>query len=270
MSGELGRQRIINFLRALRLLPLAERLRFMAAAAKSWRANKKAVAANPGVAFPPLWLLYDTIGNCDYRSYLETGKETAELFGRIIKKHLPPGKQRVCEWGCGLGRVLRHLPALPMDLEVCGSDYNGQSVEWCQKNLAGCRIFKNELAPPLPFENNYFDFVYSISVFTHLSEQMHYEWLNECLRVTRPGGLILLTVHGEYSRQKLLPDEREKYDRGELVVRSGVYEGSRIYVAFQNVRFMREKLLKGLEIVSDEYFAAISASQNIWMVRKPG
>ena len=39
------------------------------------------------------------------------------------------------------------------------------------------------------------------------------------------GRAVLLTVHGEYSLQKLLPEERVRYDQGELVVRSGVSEG---------------------------------------------
>ena len=141
MSKELRRQHIINLLRALRLLPLAERLSFLLAMARAWRVNKKVSQANPGVPLPTLWLLYDTVGTCDYQSYLESGI-LSEMFYQIFEKYLPQGKLRVCEWGCGLGRVLRHLPAIKRDLEIFGTDYNGRSVEWCGRNLTGCRVLK--------------------------------------------------------------------------------------------------------------------------------
>ncbi|WP_371418093.1 class I SAM-dependent methyltransferase [Acidisoma sp. L85] len=40
------------------------------------------------------------------------------------------------------------------------------------------------------------DFVYSISVFTHLPEDMQLRWLEELSRVTKPDGVLALSVHG--------------------------------------------------------------------------
>jgi SAM-dependent methyltransferase len=57
--------------------------------------------------------------------------------------------------------------------------------------------------PPLPFEDASFDLVYSISVFTHLDEEMQDAWLNELKRVLRPGGILIITVHGLNARKGL-------------------------------------------------------------------
>ncbi|MGY1688890.1 class I SAM-dependent methyltransferase [Geodermatophilus sp. SYSU D01105] len=50
--------------------------------------------------------------------------------------------------------------------------------------------------PPLPFDDGRFDLVLGYSVFTHLPVDHQDAWLAELRRVTRPGGLLLLTVHG--------------------------------------------------------------------------
>ena len=49
-----------------------------------------------------------------------------------------------------------------------------------------------------------FDFVFGISVFTHLPEELQLEWLAELHRVTQPGGYLVLTTHGEGHYAKLL------------------------------------------------------------------
>jgi len=43
--------------------------------------------------------------------------------------------------------------------------------------------------PPMSYEDNMFDFVYSISIFTHLPEDMQFAWLQELQRITKPGGI---------------------------------------------------------------------------------
>ena len=39
------------------------------------------------------------------------------------------------------------------------------------------------------------DAIYSVSVFTHLSEDFHRAWQGELLRVVRAGGIMMTTVH---------------------------------------------------------------------------
>lgn len=127
----------------------------------------------------------------------------------------------------------------------------------------------NALSPPLRYADGTFDFIYCLSVFTHLSEAMHHAWLAELLRVLKPGGCILLTLHGDYYRRKLLPDELARYEAGELIVREGFAEGGRMYAAFHGERFVRERLLRGVEILRHEPAEnQVAPPQDVWVIRK--
>lgn len=100
--------------------------------------------------------------------------------------------------GCGCGRILRWLQALHPEWQYRGTDIDGEAIAWCRENLSGIGTYRrNEAMPPLPFPDGCFDFVYSISIFSHLPEDMEFRWLEELNRVTKPGGFLLLTVHGE-------------------------------------------------------------------------
>ena len=51
--------------------------------------------------------------------------------------------------------------------------------------------------PPLRFDDETFDLVYSLSIFSHLSADMVDAWLGELTRVTKPAGLVIVTFHGD-------------------------------------------------------------------------
>ena len=54
----------------------------------------------------------------------------------------------------------------------------------------------NDTEPPTRYPDNYFDFIYSVSVFTHLPEEMQFRWLAELARITKRKGYLILSVHG--------------------------------------------------------------------------
>jgi hypothetical protein len=55
--------------------------------------------------------------------------------------------------------------------------------------------------------------VYAISVFTHLDEDRQFLWLEELERITRPAGVVLLTVHGEHAREALSAEDAAAVER---------------------------------------------------------
>ena len=223
---------------------------------------------NPTFAVPPLSLLWDAQSYTDYCKYKTSGEETAAFYWKLIQRHMEPGicqPQRVCEWGCGPGRIIRHLPALSQaQCEFYGTDYNQASVEWCQRSIHGVTFQTNRLAPPLDFPDGFFDVLFCRSVFTHLSEEMHYSWMRELSRVVKPSGVFMISTQGFAHRERLLEGEKRRFDEGELVVRHLAAEGKLNFSAFHHPQFVRDRLLQGFVILEHKEGRG---TQDLWIVR---
>lgn len=156
------------------------------------------------------------------------------------------------------------------DCELYGTDYNQKSIEWCSGNLPGITFNKNNLTAGLPWVENYFDVIYGISIFTHLSKPLHFDWYNELTRVLKPGGIFLFTTQGKNFKAKLVGQELEQFERGELVVRGNVTEGHRTFSAFHPTQFIKQ--LIGDDKVLEHIERLPSGNgwlpQDVWIIRK--
>lgn len=125
-----------------------------------------------------------------------TGRLVAETVLALLEaddRPLAP-KARVLDFGCGPARVLANLAEIRPGLQLWGSDIDPEAIAWCSAELGDLAEFQvNGAAPPLPFADEAFDAIYSISIFTHLPEPMQFAWLSELRRVLRPGGVLLTT-----------------------------------------------------------------------------
>ena len=74
----------------------------------------------------------------------------------------------ILDFGCGCGRVARWWQGLS-EPRLFGSDYDGVLTDWCRRTLPFLTVKTNGSLPPLPFRRGSFDFVYAISIFTHLA-----------------------------------------------------------------------------------------------------
>jgi SAM-dependent methyltransferase len=244
---------LLNAGRSLGLLPMLDRVALLRGRARAAARNRAFRRAHPGFALPPQDLAFDAYHKIDWRDYHDGGRAHAALFATIIKDHLPGDRPlRVLEWGCGPGRLIRHMPALLGDraADVTGTDYNPATIAWCKAKLPGIDFALNALAPPLPFADASFDAIYCFSVFTHLSEAMHHAWIAELQRLLRPGGLLIATTHGDRHRYLLTARaEAEAYARGQFVAQSGFEEGKKYYFAFHPPTWVRGTLLAGFERV---------------------
>ncbi len=83
--------------------------------------------------------------------------------------------------------------------ELHATDTDADAIAWVREHLPFVEARTNEPLPPLSYPDGYFDLVYNHSVFTHIDEHMQDAWLAELRRVTRPGGHVVLTVHGEHA-----------------------------------------------------------------------
>ena len=222
---------------------------------------------NPDFDLPPDHLAFDAHGTIDWESYKISGDNLAKRIVRELED-LDQNLEMVLEWGCGPGRVIRHLPALLNESTIIGSDFNSESIDWCSKHLLDVTFVKNELAPPLPFEKNLFDFIYAISVFTHLSESSCHQWIDELVRIIKPNGILMIWTNGDVISKFMLSEEKQRYSEGEFVVRDRFQEGKKMFLSFHPPKWVRKNLLSRFDILKHYPGGFTGSSQDVWVVRK--
>jgi len=117
----------------------------------------------------------------------------------------------VLDVGCGMGHWGRALaPVLPLDAQVTGID--GEPI-WIEEALAraaavGCAdrfCFKVGRAEQLAFEDNSFDLVTCQTVLIYMQDPKAV--IAEMVRVTRPGGLVLIVEPNNLSQNLVFSDK---------------------------------------------------------------
>lgn len=266
----MNRGLLSNTLRKLGLLYPLDKMRYRVKKNKNEKTNKQFKADNPNVLLPPDYLIYESF-QMNYSKYFFGGKDTAQWIFGELEKYKDLKDKNILDWGCGPGRVIRHMPEISKNQShFYGTDYNKDSIDWCRNNIPSIKFNHNKLEAKLPYEDSSFDAIYGISIFTHLSKEMHLKWFNELQRILKPGGLLLLTTQGENFKSKLSAKENQKFDQGHLIVRGNVKEGHRTYSAFHPDPFLH-KLFESTEILDKIVLSPEGKSyipQDTWIMKK--
>jgi SAM-dependent methyltransferase len=144
-------------------------------------------------------LIARVVGGPDHTWFYWTGREsvgeierTLAIAGRSLASF-----ETILDFGCGCGRMLLWMEELAQTRALYGTDIDAEAIAWCREHIPYAKFSVNGGDPPLPFADGAFDLIFNHSVFTHIDEQRQDEWLTELRRVTRPGGLLVLSTHGE-------------------------------------------------------------------------
>ena len=207
-----------------------------------------------GYPLPPGRLIELVIGTREVAWYQLGGMFMNQAMGTLLRRHGRPFESHdtILDFGCGCGRLIRWLGALKGRCEIWGTDYNPDLIAWCERNLSSLASFKvNGSDPPLDFEDAKFSLVYSYSVLTHLSADRQEAWFAELSRVTRPGGLLCLTVHGQRCamRMDFSAEQMQKLESDGLVVYGEERSGENYCGAYHSEGFMRGLDRHGLELL---------------------
>jgi SAM-dependent methyltransferase len=146
------------------------------------------------------------VGNSDFEA---TGLEFKKYF--IELGGLKPSA-RVLDIGCGTGRMAAPLTTyLNKDARYWGLDIVAEGIEWCQTQITPIHrnfyfqhtnIYNKFYNPrgvvqakdySLPFVDNFFDFIFLTSVFTHMLPADLENYVSEISRVLGEKGTALIT-----------------------------------------------------------------------------
>jgi SAM-dependent methyltransferase len=258
-----------------------------------------------GSPIPPPDKREKVIGVRDVDLFLDSGEETADIIRDVLDRQKMTLRRAgpVLDFGCGVGRVLRHFRK--DDAELHGTDYNAELVGWCQDNLSFAEFRVNQFEGPLSYEDASLGVVYAWSVFTHLTDAQQLRWIVELRRVLRPGGFLIFTTQGEdylanywklYKRHlegsgkqeylqeiiekhgldfleshtPLNEDQTQRFWNGELIVLAGEEAGKNECAAFHPEPYVRSILAQDFAIVELLRGGAGGGSrQDVWVFRKP-
>ncbi len=161
--------------------------------------------------------------------------------------------ETLLDFGCGSGRLLAGWHIISPHVELFGCDLNARLIQWTQQNLPlAIQCQPNNLIPPLPYQNDQFDLIYLISVFTHLSKATQKQWIKELKRILRPNGYILITLHGLLYVKNAFhhqPDQIQSFiDQGYLENELENVEGSNQFCTFHHYSFVQE-LFSDFELI---------------------
>ena len=230
-------------------------------------------AAAGDLPLPPAKLRVLVCGSADPAYFLDAGRRHAALFREMLDRNGADTADwtAILDFGVGCGRVARWWE----DVEgpaIYGCDPNPELARWTRANLPFVNATVSDDDPPLPYADGSFDFVYALSIFTHLAERHALPWMAELRRIIKPGGLLLLTVAGEAYRERLAPADLARYERGEEVVQFDTARGTNLCIAYHSPAFVRERLIAGFELV-DALPATASGEaqmpQDCYLVRVP-
>ncbi|MFZ2975583.1 MAG: class I SAM-dependent methyltransferase [Candidatus Moraniibacteriota bacterium] len=120
------------------------------------------------------------------------------------RKHFWPGfdfileniknGDKILDFGCGNGRFLEMIK--DSNLEYFGVDVSQKLIDIAKEKYAknGVSFQKISSSDSLPFPDNFFNSVVSISVFHHFPSGHAQKMAKEIYRVTAPGGIIIISV----------------------------------------------------------------------------
>lgn len=223
-----------------------------------------------GLPLPSAEMRHWVAGTDDLPWFLEGGKLGEKTIVDILARQNMKLDQlkEVLDFGCGCGRVIRHLKGYA-SVKLHGTDINPEAICWCDQNLEFAEFGSNHMAPPLRYRNQSFDFIYAFSVFTHLSGKLQRDWMNEMLRILKPGGYLLVTLHGEYHTSNLTKDQLEAFHNGQMVVVGEDLEGHNFCASFHPEAYVRNVFSEGFEVL--EYIpegALGNPRQDAYLLRK--
>ena len=156
-------------------------------------------------------------GTSSRRVFVDSGEHAARTIREVFEAVRRPeaSYSRWLDFGCGCGRVARHLVRLPFVGDLSGVDVDAEAIRWTASHLPG-RYAAIAPDPPTPLGDASRDVVYAGSVFTHLDELRQDAWLAELHRVLRPGGLLIGSTHAPrliWTRPDVGDDAREQLIR---------------------------------------------------------
>jgi SAM-dependent methyltransferase len=132
------------------------------------------------------------------QDYFEGGKRDALMVEALMSKLGLQPDSSVLEFAAGFGRVTRHLT----HYKLTACDIHEEAVRFLQQEIH-VKAIPSTTNPNEFALRNRFDFIFVLSLFSHLPANLFGLWLSRLTELLVPGGYLMLTTHGEAAGKKV-------------------------------------------------------------------
>jgi SAM-dependent methyltransferase len=226
--------------------------------------------APDGLPVPTPKLMHLVSGRYNLEGLYTNGKLGAECIREILGKNKLRIEEfsSILDFGCGCGRILRFWQDLK-NTKVYGTDYNPELIQWCKESLRFAEFSVNRLDQRMDYIDEQFDFIYAVSVFTHLGEQLQSFWMNELKRILRLEGYMYITVLGIKNLDKLSLIEKNEFSQGKIILENSGFSGTNICRVFHPEQYFRKNMTHGMKVVDFIPGGARDAeNQDVFLLKK--
>ena len=118
-----------------------------------------------------------------WNDYTDENKDSGqkELSKFIYHVSTSLGGKKICEVGCNIGN---NLSEFPLDLDIHGIDMNEHALEQARKNHPSFK-FQCTSGDKIPYDDSFFDVVFTRGVLIHISKENLDSVLKEMLRISK-------------------------------------------------------------------------------------
>jgi SAM-dependent methyltransferase len=168
-------------------------------------------------------------------SYVERAGNVIRLIDEVLDT---AGKtvddiDKWLDFGCGYGRVIRFLAERVPRERIFASDVIKEGVRFCQSEFGVQPV--HSAADLTSVELGSYDFIYAISVITHLNERNSSAFLRLLGESLNPGGIAMFTTHGEWSIENV-SEYGGEYELRKTKIADAVRDRGIAYVPYSFVR----------------------------------
>jgi ubiquinone/menaquinone biosynthesis C-methylase UbiE len=244
-------------------------LHFQAQRAKHLLKNLYFKKYHPYLAIPKDRDLFETF-QVNYPLYFSDGKLAAKEMLEWSSAYLNNESLHILDWGCGVGRIIQHIPSMLPKAICYGADINQQRIKWCRKNINEV-LFDCIEDKQLPYPSELFDLVFGISVLTHILGNDQQLWLNELQRITKPGAVIIVSTHGSFFEKQMSSEALQCYHTKGWQSNQYHEKGHRLLSTYNKANIFKEMATQYFTI--ENYYEGKShpdklGGQDLWILRK--